>query len=229
MIAGRRILAVIPARGGSQGVPRKNLMSLAGKPLVCHAIETALAVDGLDVVVVSTDDGEIKVVSEAAGARVVDRPRELATAEASTEVAVLHALDTLEDGGEVFDVVAVLEPTSPFRSTTTIGAAIAALIDRGGDSLLAVKETREVVGRIDEGVFRPLLPGEPRRRQDRQPTYVEASTIYVARIDFLRRTASLVTDDWLAYVVPEREAIDINTAEDFAYAEFLAIGGRSPE
>ncbi len=229
MIAGRRILAVIPARGGSKGVPRKNVLPLAGKPLVCHAIETALTVDGLDAVIVSTDDDEIRVASEAAGARVVDRPGELATADASTEAAVLHALDALENRGEVFDIVAVLEPTSPFRSATTIAAAVEALIERQGESLLAVKETREVVGTLDDGVFRPLVPDEPRRRQERRPKYVEASTIYVARVDFLRRTGRLVTDDWLAYVVPEHEAIDINTAEDFAYAEFLATSERNPE
>jgi N-acylneuraminate cytidylyltransferase len=153
----------------------------------------------------------------------------LATADASTEVAVLHALDTLEAGGQAFDIVVVLEPTSPFRSARTVRASVDALIAGDGESLLAVKETREVIGRLDDGVFRPLVPDEPRRRQDRKPKYVEASTVYVARVEHLRATGSLVADDWLAYVVPEREAIDINTADDFAYAEFLATGGRSPQ
>jgi CMP-N,N'-diacetyllegionaminic acid synthase len=229
VIDGRRILAVIPARGGSEGVPRKNVRPLAGKPLVCHTVETAITVDGLDLVVVSTDDDEIKTVSEAAGARVIDRPAALATDEASTEIAVLHALDNLEEDGEAFDVVVVLEPTSPFRSAATVRACIDTLVARNGDSLLAVKETRDVIGHLDDGIFRLLVPGGRRRRQEREPLYVEASTVYVARVDFLRRTGSLVTGDWLAYVVPEREAIDINTTEDFAYAEFLATGARSPE
>ena len=221
MIRDKRILAVIPARGGSSGVPRKNLRRLAGRPLIAYAIEAAQGVDGFDRVVVSTDDAEIKALAGDMGCRVVDRPAELAGPEASTESALLHALDVLQAAGEIFDYVAALEPTSPFRTAATVRACLDTLIERGGPSLLAVRATSEVLGTVEDGVFRPLFPDAPRRRQDREPLYAEAGTVYACSVEHLRRAQSVVADDWLAYVVPDREAVDINTLDDFAYAEFL--------
>lgn len=222
MYSGKRILAVIPARGGSVSVPRKNIRPLAGRPLLAWTIRQAEMVDALDLTVVSTDDAEIKSIALDYGARVIDRPAELASATARTEPALIHALDMLaEDGEEAFDFVAVLEPTSPFRSPGTIAGAIAHIVDEGKDSLLAVRETKDNVGRLESGVFRPLAPDAPRRRQDREPLYVESSTIYVCNVDFLRRTGSVVAEDWLAYVVSGQEALDINTAEDFLRAQWV--------
>ena len=222
MYNGKRILAVIPARGGSISVPRKNIRPLAGHPLLVWTIWQARKADVLDVTVVSTDDAETKAVAQAYGARVVDRPAELATASARTEPALIHALDELAEAGEEpFDFVVVLEPTSPFRSPDTIVGAVAHIVDQRGASLLAVRETKDIVGRLEGGFFRPLVPDAPRRRQDREPFYVESSTIYVCRVDHLRQTGSAVAKDWLAYVVPEREALDINTAEDFLVAQCL--------
>ena len=225
MIRDKRILAVIPARGGSLGVPRKNVKSLAGRPLIAHSIETALAVDGFDRVVVSTDDAEIKSVAEGMGCAVVERPGELTGPEASTESALLHALEVLQAAGESFDYVATLEPTSPLRTAATVRACLDALIERGGKSLLAVRQTSQVLGTVEDGLFRLLSPDARRRRQDRDPLYAEAGTLYACTVDHLRQTGSVVAEDWLAYVVPEREALDINTLDDFAYAEFLCRHG----
>ncbi len=222
MLNGRRFLAVIPARGGSQGVKRKNIRSLGGRPLLAWTIDQAKEVSALDVVVVSTDDPAIKQVAEATGTRVIDRPAELATATASTESALLHALDALALLGEpAFDYVGVLEPTSPFRRPQSILACMQRIVERNGVSLMTVRETRNVYGRLQDGYFRPLITGQPRRRQDREPIYVESSTIYFGRVDWLRRTGSLVADDWLAVVVDEREGFDINSVEDFRVAEAL--------
>jgi CMP-N,N'-diacetyllegionaminic acid synthase len=220
MLNDKRFLAVIPARGGSQGVKRKNIRPLGGRPLLVWTIDQAKQVTAIDLVVVSTDDPEIKQVAEAAGVRVVDRPAELATATASTESALLHALDALTMAGEAaFDYVGVLEPTSPFRRPQSILACMQRIVERDGVSLMTVRETRNVYGRLQDGYFRPLIPGQPRRRQDRETIYVESSTIYFARVDWLRRTGSLVADDWLAVIVDEREGFDINTLEDFRIAE----------
>jgi CMP-N,N'-diacetyllegionaminic acid synthase len=222
MLGGRRFLAVIPARGGSQGVPRKNVRPLGGRPLLCWTIAQAKEVTDLDLVVVSTDNAEIKQTAETEGVRVVDRPAALATATASTESALLHALDALaRDGEPEFDYVGVLEPTSPFRRSQSIHACMQRIVERDGVSLMTVRETRNVYGRLQDGYFRPLIPGQPRRRQDRESIYVESSTIYFGRVDWLRRTGSLVADDWLAVVVDEREGFDINTLEDFRVAEAL--------
>lgn len=222
MLEDKRFLAVIPARGGSQGVPLKNIRSLGGKPLLSWTTTQAKAVDELDLVIVSTDNEAIKRVAEAEGVRVVDRPAALATATASTESALLHALDALAlDGEPAFDYVGVLEPTSPFRRPTSILACMQRIIEGNGDSLMTVRETRNVYGRLQDGYFRPIIPGQQRRRQDREPIYVESSTIYFARTDWLRRTGSLVANDWLAVVVDEHEGFDINTLEDFRVAEAL--------
>lgn len=217
----QRILAVIPARGGSRGIPDKNVVLLAGRPLLTHTIDTALAVGEFDRIVVSTNDPKIAAVAEACGVSVVRRPDDLATADAPTEWAVLHALDSIVEAGDPpFDYVAVLEPTTPFRTVATIQGAIRSIVANGARSLLTVSEIRESIGRIESGIFRPLQ--KPRRRQDREPLYVECGAIYLCRVDHLRQTRSLVTEDWLAFVVDSKEAVDINEPLDLIYAEAVA-------
>jgi N-acylneuraminate cytidylyltransferase len=221
MLRDNSFLAVIPARGGSKSVPRKNIRPLAGRPLLHYTLDQAAGVPEIDRTVVSTDDSEIAAVARAAGGAVVERPAALATDTAPTEWALLHALDRLEADGSRFDFVIVLEPTSPFRTPATIRRCMARIVEAGAPSLMTVIETRDNIGRLEGGRFRPLVPGAPRRRQDREPFYVESSTVYIARVDFLRQTGSLVAVDWLAEPVPDEEAVDINTALDFAAAEAL--------
>ncbi|MEX2643531.1 MAG: acylneuraminate cytidylyltransferase family protein [Acetobacterales bacterium] len=226
MYRGRRILAVVPARGGSVSVPRKNVRDVGGAPLLVHTLLQAAQVPEIDLTVVSTDDAEIKAVAQGAGARVIDRPAELATAEARTEPALLHALDALALAGEpAFDVLLCLEPTSPLRRPDTVAAAIRLLVDRDGPSLMTVIENRSNIGRIEDDVFRPLFPGLARRRQDRAPLYVESGTVYACRVDHLRAEGTLVAAEWLALPVPEDEAVDINSETDLAIAEAL-LGAR---
>lgn len=229
MFRGARILGVVPARGGSKGVPRKNIRLLAGEPLIGYTLRTAMNVADIDLLVVSTDDAEIAAVSSGYGVRVVQRPASLASDTAPTEAALLQVLDVLEAEGRQFDVVLVLEPTSPFRSAGTIERAIAACAAGPEVSILAVRETRENIGFTRDGCFRPVMPGAPRRRQERQPMYVESSTIYACRVDYLRHSGTLVAEDWGALVVPEVEAVDINTEDDFQMVEFLMIKRRQAQ
>lgn len=226
MFQGARILGVVPARGGSKGVPRKNVRPLAGEPLIGHTLRTARQVAEIDLLVVSTDDDEIGSVSRSYGVRVIERPASLASDSSPTEAALLQVLDILEGEGQQFDIILVLEPTSPFRSVATITRAIATCVDGKVPSVLAVRETRENIGLIRDGCFRPMVPGAPRRRQERQPMYVESSTIYACRVGYLRRTGTLVAEDWGALVVPEVEAADINTEDDFQLVEFLMLNRR---
>lgn len=226
MLSAHSFLAVVPARGGSKAVPRKNIRPLGGRPLLLHTLEQVAAVSEIDCCVVSTDDEEIAGIARRAGVRVVERPPELSGDTAPTEWALLHALDVLEAEGHRFDYVLVLEPTSPFRRPETIRKCMRRISDDDGESLVTLLETRASLGRIVAGRFRPLVPGAPRRRQDREPLYEESSTVYVARVDFLRRTGSLVCDDWLAVVVDPEEAVDINTPLDFEIAEAV-LGHRS--
>lgn len=221
MYHGARILGVIPARGGSKGVLGKNIRPLAGEPLIGHSLRSAGQVAEIDLLVVSTDDAEIGEIAQKYGVRVINRPVELAADNSSTEVALLHALEVLEVEGQKFDVILVLEPTSPLRSPRTILNAIAACVDGSAPSVLAVRETKENIGFVRDGLFRPVVPGAPRRRQDRNPFYVESSTVYACRVGYLRGTGTLVAENWGALVVPEEEVADINTEEDFWWIEFL--------
>lgn len=222
MYRGRRILAIVPARGGSNRIPRKNVRPLAGVPLVARAIEAAAQAEEIDLCVVSTDDAETAAIARRRSARVIERPAALATAEARTEPALVHALDTLESEGVApFDVMVLLEPTSPLRRPETVSACIRRLIDADASSLMTVHEITANLGRVRGGIFRPLVPEAPRRRQEREPFYAEVGVAYVCRVAYLRATGSLLADDWLAEVVSAREAIDINEPEDFTIAEAL--------
>lgn len=202
-------------------MPRKNIRPLAGEPLIGHTLRAAKQVAEIDLLVVSTDDAEISAVAREYGVQVIDRPAELAADNSSTEVALLHALDKLESEGQRFDVILVLEPTSPLRSAATILDAITTCVEGDAPSVLAVRETRENIGFVRDGLFVPVVPGAPRRRQDRKPLYVESSTIYACKVDYLRRTGTLVAENWGALVVPVEEVADINTEEDFWWLEFL--------
>ncbi len=231
MLNNCRFLAVVPARGGSKSVPRKNIRELAGRPLLDWTLDQIRAVPELDLAVVSTDDAEIAAISRQGGGQVIDRPPKISGDTATTESALLHALDVLEsDGMEPFDYLIVLEPTSPLRKPETIRRCMRSIVERNGQSLMTVTETRSNIGRREDGLFRPLTPNAPRRRQDRMPLYVESSTVYVARVDFLRETGSLVADDWLSEIVSEEEAMDINSELDFRTAEhqlMLALSEKS--
>ncbi len=217
-----RVLAVVPVRGGSKGVPRKNIRPLNGIPLVGHTLQTAQQVDRIDLLVVSTEDHEIAQIAKGYGVQVVLRPDELASDTATTESALLHTLDVLEQEGEVFDVILVLEATSPLRSVDTIERAISMISEPRYQSVLAVRETYENIGLMNDGYFRPVVPDAPRRRQLRAPFYIESSTIYAAKTSYLREQGTLVCENWGALVVPEEEAADINTEDDFLYVEFLS-------
>lgn len=226
MIGGKRFLAVIPARGGSVSVPRKNIHPLAGRPLLAYTADQVAAVPELDLVVVSTDDREISAVAASLGLQVLDRPAKFATNEAPTEWALLHALDALTPQA-TFDYVMVLEPTSPFRSAATIRTCMERIAQSEAPSLLTVGETYASLGRIENGYFRRLYPGAARRRQDREPLYFECSSVYISNVDHIRRTGSLVADEWLAVTVPEAEIFDINSAQDFVIAEAILAGRRN--
>jgi CMP-N,N'-diacetyllegionaminic acid synthase len=212
-------LAIVPARGGSKGLPNKNLLPLGGEPLIVHTIRAALAAGRLDGVVCTTDSPAIAEVAAAAGAEIVMRPLELAGDESPTENALVHALDAL--GRPDPDYVVTLEPTSPLRSSRLIDECIERAFKTGADSIITIVRTSELVGGLEDGVFRHLKPGQPRRRQLRSPLYHETSTVYVTRTAHLRATRSVLGDVLHAVVVPQLEAVDIDDQDDYRLAEAL--------
>jgi len=173
----------------------------------------------IDDLIVSTDDNEISDVAKKYGAEVLNRPSELATDNSSTESVVIHVLNKMAEDERHYDVVLILEPTSPFRSTQTIIKTIKLFDSKDVDSVLAVRETKENIGNIENNIFLPINPKAPRRRQLRKPMYIESSTIYGARTSFLLKNKSLVSDKWTPILVTDDESIDINIEHDFRIAE----------
>ena len=223
-----RFLAIVPARGGSKGVPRKNVRPLGGRPLIAHTADQIARVPEIDLAVVSTEDPEIKSVAEDLGLRVIDRPDELATDEARTEPAMLHVLDELA-GEPPFEYVVLLQPTSPLRRPETILACMKRLAVDGGDSLITVCRLNELIGCIEDGFFRPLFPEDRKRRQDRSPRYALNGCIFACSVAHLRATGELMAEDWLAHEIGGNDALDIDTMDDFAHAETLLRNqGTSP-
>ncbi len=222
---GPRTVAVIPARGGSKQVPRKNVQRVGGVPLVERAVRAASSADGIDLVVVSTDDGEIAAIAEAAGARVVRRPAEIAGDTATSESAILHALDALEDDGTPVDVVAFLQATSPFIPSDALAAAVAEVRADRADSVFAAHETYGFLWRDDEQGAAVAVNHDAAhrpRRQDREPHLLETGAFYVFRADGFRESRHRFFGRIRAARVPEWTAIEIDDADQLRIARALA-------
>jgi CMP-N,N'-diacetyllegionaminic acid synthase len=220
-----RFVAIIPARGGSTRVPRKNLAPLNGRPLLAYTLDACRDAGLAGHTFVSSDDTEIATVAEACpGVRVIRRPPELATATASTESALLHTLDVLRDEGIDADWAIVLQPTSPLRTGASIRAfrdAVVARVD-DQDCLMSITENRgDFWSMRDDGILERLMPNAARRQQDRRPLWEENSAIYVTRVATLRETASVLGHRVRGMPLDPIEALDINTDVDLRIAEAL--------
>lgn len=215
------VLGLIPARGGSKGVPRKNIRELAGIPLITHSIQAARDATAIDSVVVSTDDGEIAEVAESHGARVpFIRPSELATDEAPTAPVITHALETLHDAGEAYDSFVLLQPTSPLRTATDIDEAYSLYNDSESDSVISVYPTYDTRWkRTPEGAKKLNYTDAGKRRQDRDPEYVINGAIYVTDVKQFFQTEETITGTTKMYEMTERESVDIDTPFDLWLAE----------
>jgi len=219
-----RILAVIPARAGSKGLPGKNLRILNGKPLIAWSIEAALNTKGIHKVVVSSDDEELLTISQNYGcSEVIHRPAKLATDEVTIEPVLIHAIDILP---EEYSHVLLLQPTSPLRTTDDIENFLEFAQSKPGSSVISVVEASKspfISYTLDEdGILVPLFPGERRqRRQDMPCVYVPNGALYIDSIDRLRKAGTFMTPDVNAYLMTWEHSVDIDTEQDFQYAEFL--------
>jgi len=220
-------IAVIPARGGSQRVPGKNIRALGGSPLLHWTAKAALGSQYLSRCILTTDSEEIAQVGRAAGLEIPFlRPSELSTHTSSTKEAALHALKEtgLWDGG--FDAVVILQPTSPFRTAEHIDRAIELFIERSPDSLTSVYAAREHAHYQytldDKGLLCPFF-GWEKAEQPRQllpPAYMENGAIYILGAETLR-AGSFYGQRVVPFVMDERSSWDIDTELDFQFAEFL--------
>lgn len=228
MIGDKKVIALIPARGGSKGVPGKNIRPLHGKPLIGWAIEQARNSKFVDEVIVSTDDDKISDVARHFGARVpFVRPQELATDSATGIDVVFHALDWLEENGQLPDIVVLLQPTSPFRNGEDIDAALEMLQKKGGKASVAVCETEHSPCWSNtlpaDGCMKDFVKSEylNKNRQELPVNYRINGSMYIAYCDYLREHNGWYGSQTYAYVMPHDRSIDIDTEMDFQIAEFF--------
>ena len=222
-----KVFAFIFARGGSKGIPRKNLHLLAGKPLLVHAIDTARASRHIARIFVSTDDTEIAAVARDHGAEVPAlRPAELATDTAPEWLAWRHAIRELAP--EPFDVFVTLPPTAPLRAVADVDACIDLLLAGDCDLVITAAEAHRnpyynMITRAADGTAQLVIPpkGEVSRRQDAPAVYDMTTVAYAARPDFILDHDGLFAGRTKAVIVPTERSLDIDTPLDFGLAEFL--------
>jgi CMP-N,N'-diacetyllegionaminic acid synthase len=220
-------IATICARGGSKGLPRKNVLPFAGKPLIAHTIEQALACRLIDAVYVSTDDDEIAEVARKYGAQVpYRRPAELASDQAPKIPAIEHLVIYLEQQGERIATVVDLQPTSPLRSQEDLAAAIGTAGQ--ADLIVSVTEPSHnpyysLVEVQADGTLRVSKPASHVRRQDVPAVWGLNGSIYVWRRDALKKAArdGFWTVSIRPSVMPRQRSVDIDDALDFEWAEWL--------
>ena len=226
------IVAIIPARGGSKGIPQKNLRSVAGKPLIAHTIGQALAADKVQRVIVSTDDPEIESISRQYGAEVMRRPGNISDDFASSESALMHVLSELRhhEGYEP-DLIVFLQCTSPIRQPMDIDQAILKLQAENADSLLSVVPSHRFIWVEANGETKPLnydYKNRP-RRQDLQPQFVENGSIYVFKPWVLESLRNRLGGKLALYVMQEDSAWDIDSLFDLEVVDKLMCSRKESE
>ena len=225
MIENKKILAIIPARGGSKGIPRKNVKAISGKPMIQYTIEAAKECPYLDKVVVSTEDVEIADISMRAGAIVpFSRPEELATDEAKTIDVVMHAVEFYERKAERFDIIVLLQPTSPLRNAEDITKALEYFMRNEQRSLVTVSEVSEspILMRNfnKENKLEKILEEDSDvRRQDMKKFYRINGAIYINKASELNANTSF-NDNEMGFVLTQEHGIDVDEPQDLVVAEY---------
>ena len=227
MIDDLSVVALVPVRGGSKGIPGKNIKQMAGRPMIDYTIRAGLNSHYVDDVVVSTDDEGIAEVAQSCGANVpFMRPSELALDTSKTVDAVVHARDELLAAGRHYDVLVLLQATSPLRTAEDIDAALEMFVRKGRASLVAVTPVTEhpvlMCTIDDDGKRHALLPGVNGtvRRQDMPPVYRVNGAIYINEADEITLDTSF-NDNEVGFVMSAEHSVDVDDLEDFVRAERL--------
>jgi CMP-N,N'-diacetyllegionaminic acid synthase len=223
LIKEKKVLAVIPARGGSKGIPNKNIININNKPLINFSIETALKSKFIDDLVVSTDSIKIAKIAEKAGAKVPFlRPKKLATDKAISLPVILHALEFMEKSNNInYDIIIMLQPTTPLRETKDIDQCLSTLIDKNVDSVISVVNVggyhplrmKRIVGEnlvnyIDQG-FEDMRP-----RQELPDVYIRNGAIYVSTRKTILEDKSFSGKNTFPYVMSSEKSINLDTDDD---------------
>jgi CMP-N,N'-diacetyllegionaminic acid synthase len=230
-----KILAIVPARGGSKGIPRKNLVNLCGKPLILWSVEFALKLKECGVIakaILSTDDAEIKSLSEASG---IDapfvRPTNLATDQSPSVGYVIHALEFLQSKGENYDAVLILQPTSPRRNLVEVIEAVCRFEASTANSMISCYEEIYINASVSYTLCKKtdgpyLIPNSGThnrglRRQDRESTFIRNGAIYLTRTAFVLSEKKLICDRPMLLNMKKSDSVDIDSPEDLEIARRL--------
>jgi len=221
----KKILSIIPARGGSKALARKNIKNIAGKPLIAWTIQAALNSKYITKTVVSSEDDEILKISQKNGADVIKRPEELASDTATSESVVLHALDFLSSYKEEFDIVVLLQPSSPLRTSKDIDNAFELMFDDKATAVISVYEA-------DNKILKAFKYGESgyvegisnidfsfMRRQDLPKIFMPNGAIYIVTKNAFTKYNSFATSRTSCYIMPIKLSIDIDSEGDLKLAE----------
>jgi CMP-N-acetylneuraminic acid synthetase len=226
----KEILSIIPARGGSKGLPRKNIKPLLGKPLIAWTIEQALNSKYIDKVVVSTDDEEIAEISKEYGAEVPFlRPKELARDDSPTIDAIMHAINWFEERGEFFDILVLLEPTSPLRKRNDIDNALELLINNieTADAIVSVGEVHlenpYIMKKIENGYVKPFIEIDKDfyQRQQLPKVYFPYGVIYASKIETLKKYKTFYQERTIPYFIERWQNYEIDDIYDFICIESI--------
>ena len=226
MIAGKSVLAIIPARGGSKGVPRKNIRELGGKPLIAWTIEEARKSNYIDRLILSSENAEIIAIAEQWGCEVpFIRPLELAQDDTPGIDPVIHAIENLQ---EKYDYVVLLQPTSPLRTVDDIDGCLELAITQGATSCVSVIEPEKSPYWMykmasESHVLEPLLVQvhEATRRQELPKVYALNGAVYVNTGSGLLKTKRFINNETIGYIMPKERSVDIDTEFDFNFLSYI--------
>lgn len=228
MYKNKKILALIPARGGSKGIPRKNIKPLLGKPLIAWTIEQGKRSKYIDRIIISTEDEEIAEISKKYGAQAPFlRPKELATDETKGIDVVLHTIEWMKRNNESFDLIMLLQPVSPLRTSEDIDKAVELLFSKNAMAIISVCEVDHHpywVNRLPEnGCMENFLKPEVmnKGRQELTTFYRLNGAIYLAYCDYIAKQKGFFGNESFAYIMPKERSVDIDDEMDFILAEFL--------
>ena len=219
-----RIVTIIPARGGSKGFPGKNIAPLCGLPLISHSIQHSLNSKYVNQTYVSTDSAEIKAVSKSAGAQVIMRPAALASDAASSEDALIHAVEQIKASlGSPPELIVFLQCTSPIRAAGDIDNAVELLLSSGADSLLSAAENHRFIWEKADNTAKAINYNynDRQRRQDLTPQYCENGSIYIFRPEALLKHRNRLSGKIAIYEMAEESSYEIDTNVDFIVVEAL--------
>lgn len=213
-----KTIAIIPARGNSKRLPKKNIKLLGGIPLLVHSINYAKQFAFIDQIYVSTDCQKIKATAIKAGAKVIDRPVVLSGDFEPTVTALKHVIETLDN---TIETVILLQPTNPLRPNSLLSDAYTLYINKNYNSLFTVTRNHHKFGKIEQDTFIPYNYKPGQRSQDLEPLFFENGLLYITKVEHILNHKIITEDAFPMEVNHPFASIDIDTQEDFDYANYI--------